>query len=200
MGWKRKIVVGLGLAVLLWTTSALGADDPKGLVVKRYAQIETIISGEGTEDEMREQIKVLMEEFVDYRELSRLTVKTVWEELKSKEQAEFISLFKQLIQHNYAKRFKKDSELTVTYEGEGEIRKGKARLATTVESGDVTADVEYRMHKPEGKDVWWVYDIVIDEVSMMRNYRTQFRKTIKKSGVKGLFKQLRENVAERNKK
>ena len=76
------------------------------------------------------------------------------------------------------------------------MRKGKAKLSTTVSSGDITADVDYKLHVPEGKSEWWVYDIVIDEVSMMRNYRTQFAKIWKKDGKEGLLKTLRNDKTE----
>ena len=165
---------------------------PKEVIANNYAKIEAVIASEKPVDAMREDIKRQMESFVDYRELARLTVKKKWEEFSSDEQIEFVGLVKGLIQGNYAKRFKPDTSLKVTYNGEPVFRKGKAKLSTTVASGDVTADVDYKMHKPEGKDEWWVYDIVIDEVSMMRNYRTQFGKIWKDGGKEALFKKLRK--------
>lgn len=194
------VIVGL----LTWGASANAQDaaaadspGPKEVVMARYAEMEKIISNGKPVEAMREDIKSIMEEFVDYRELSRLTVKRSWETFSASEKAEFIGLFKKLIQRNYAKRFKPDSSLKVTYEGEAEMRKGKARLRTTVGSGDISADVEYRMHQIAEKTGWWAYDIVIDDVSMMRNYRTQFSKIVKADGKEGLFKKLRKQGADK---
>ena len=167
---------------------------PRGVVEDRYRAIDKIIAGDQSVEAMRDEIKGVMETFVDYRELSRLTIKTHWSELSSKKKDEFISLFKQLIQRSYAKRFKKDKKLQVVYEGDAEIRKGKARLNTEVTSGDTTVEVEYRFHQPESKKGWWAYDIVIDDVSLMRNYRKQFYDILQADGVDGLFVALRERV------
>jgi phospholipid transport system substrate-binding protein len=194
--WNMKAVNRLVwvLVACLWGTNGYAEEvGPKELIATNYAKIEAVIATEKPVEGMREDIKGQMESFVDYRELARLTVKKKWEEFSSAEQTEFVGLVKGLIQRNYAKRFKPDTSLKVTYNGEPAFRKGKAKLSTTVSSGDVTADVDYKMHKPEGKTEWWVYDIVIDEVSMMRNYRTQFGKIWKKGGKTALFEKLRKN-------
>lgn len=182
------------LVACFWATNGLAEEvGPKDVIASNYAKIEAVIASEKPVDAMREDIKLQMEAFVDYRELARLTVKKKWDEFSAAEQTKFEGLVKGLIQRNYAKRFKPDTALKVTYNGEPAFRKGKAKLSTTVASGDVTADVDYKMHKPEGKAEWWVYDIVIDEVSMMRNYRTQFGKIWKEGGKDALFKKLLKN-------
>ena len=182
------------LVACFWATNVLAEEvGPKDVIAGNYAKIEAVIASEKPVDAMREDIKLQMESFVDYRELARLTVKKKWDEFSAAEQTKFEGLVKGLIQRNYAKRFKPDTSLKVTYNGEPVFRKGKAKLSTTVASGDVTADVDYKMHKPEGKTEWWVYDIVIDEVSMMRNYRTQFGKIWKEGGKDALFKKLLKN-------
>jgi len=170
---------------------------PRGVVENRYGQIDKIISSDQSTEAMREEIKGVMETFVDYRELSRLTIKTHWTDLSSSRQDEFIALFKQLIQRSYVKRFKKDRTLQVVYDGDAEVRKGKARLSTEVTSGETTVEVEYRFHHPETLKGWWAYDIVIDEVSLMRNYRKQFYHILMADGVDALFVALRKRVKEK---
>ncbi|NUN15720.1 MAG: ABC transporter substrate-binding protein [Myxococcales bacterium] len=170
------------------------AISPKGTIDARYQDIEKIISSSVSEDAMREQIRELMETFVDYTELSRLTIKEHWDGLGAEKQKEFVGLFKQLIRRSYSRRFKSDVTLTVKYDGEAVIKSGKAQLKTTVTSGNTTVDVEYRMHQPAGTEGWWVYDLVIDEVSMVRNYRKQFADIIAKDGIEKLFVNLRSRA------
>jgi len=52
--------------------------------------------------------------------------------------------------------------------------------------------VEYRLHRPVDKKGWWVYDIIIDDVSLVRNYRAQFHKILKRGGIKRLLATLRK--------
>jgi len=167
---------------------------PKEIVQKNYERIGSVIASGKDIDAMREDIKLQMNRFVDYRELARLTVKNEWSHFSITEKGEFTNLVKDLIQRNYAKRFKPDISLRVTYNGKPVMREGKAKLSTTVSSGDITADVNYKLHVPKGQVDWWAYDIVIDEVSMMRNYRNQFSKILNKSGKEGLMKTLRDGV------
>ena len=173
---------------------AQGVPSPESLIESRYAEIEKLLASEASEKEVRLQIMTLMDSFVDFEELSRLTIKTHWAELSSRRQKEFVDLFKQLVQRSYAKRFKKDRKFQVSYEGEPEIRKGRARLKTTVSSGETIVDVEYRLHMPAEKSGWWVYDLVIDDVSLMRNYRKQFYDILMADGVDVLFQKLRDRV------
>jgi phospholipid transport system substrate-binding protein len=166
----------------------------RALIVGKYEVIDGIISADETVEKMRERITELMDTFVDFEELSRLTVKEQWDSMTPERRTEYVTLFKQLIQRSYAKKFKPDKKLVVKMADDVEEKQGKARLETTVSSGGTTADVEYRMHVPEGATQWWVYDIVIDEVSLMRNYRSQFQRIIKDSGVDGLMAKLGERV------
>ena len=194
----KRTVLMIVVGFFLFGSQAVWAQElsPKDVIQKNYEQIESVIASGKEVTAMREDIKLQMNGLVDYKELARLTVKKRWEEFSEKEQLEFVGLVQSLIQKNYAKRFKPDTALKVTYNGDAMMRKGKAKLSTTVSSGDITADVDYKLHVPEGKSQWWAYDIVIDEVSMMRNYRTQFSKIWKKDGKEGLLNTLRENKAD----
>ena len=117
--------------------------------------------------------------------------------MKKADRKEFASLLQVLISRTYAKRFEPDRSLKVVFDGEAEIRKGRARIRTTVSSGKTTADVEYRMHQGAATEGWWTYDIVIDAVSLMRNYRTQFQKILRDGGtVATLLERLRKQTRE----
>jgi phospholipid transport system substrate-binding protein len=190
-----KFKIGHGEVIISSVKKVANAGaTPKEIVQKNYERIGSVIASGKDVDAMREDIKLQMNRFVDYGELARLTVKSQWNQFSITEQSEFTSLVKDLIQRSYAKRFKPDISLRVTYNGKPAMREGKAKLNTTVSSGDITADVNYKLHIPKGQIDWWAYDIVIDEVSMMRNYRNQFSKILKKSGKEGLMKTLRNGV------
>ena len=165
------------------------AADATALIEARYKDIDQIIASGEPVEATREKIITLMERFVDYKELSRRTLKTHWQGLDKQRQAEFIALFKQLIQRSYARRFEPDKRLKTTFNGPAEVRHAKktgkamAKVQTSVSSGKITADVEYRTHVPHEAETWWVYDIIIDDVSLMRNYRNQFHKIITRDGL-----------------
>ncbi len=188
------IPIGIGIAfVLLGTTgSAEEVPSPVTAVDGYHAIVERVVTSGKDVDAMREDIKGEMESFVDYTELARLTIKSVWPTFSPTEKTEFVGLVKKRIEANYAKKFSPDSSLKAVHRGEPRLKKGRAKVGTTVTSGRITADVDYKLHVPEGKDTWWVYDIVIDDVSMVRNYRTQFKAFLADGGKANLFKVLAE--------
>jgi phospholipid transport system substrate-binding protein len=172
---------------------AQSEDDPRALIEARYAQIKDIIARTVDEETVREQIKALTLEFVDYEEFARLTIKREWKELNDQQRGAFVSWFKRLIQATYARHFKPRQDLTITYRGETQMRRGKAKTDTTVSFSDTSVDVDYKFLRRDDK-AWWVYDIVIDDVSLMRNYRGQFRRILKKDGYDALMDKIREAV------
>ncbi len=181
-------------------------DAPRAIVAARYEQIKGICAESIDEEKMRDKIKALTVDFVDYEEFSRLTIKRQWKDLSKAQQAEFTEWFRRLIQATYARHFKPRQDVSVNYRGDTKFKGGKAQVQTTVsfEGKDTTAvDVDYRFHNRtkdesggdgEVKPDWWVYDLVIDEVSLMRNYRGQFRKILKRDGFEALMTKVKEAV------
>jgi len=191
------------LAILLLPCGEASADPapelagPREVITQRYAVMDRIIASGAPVEAMRKEIQGSMGAFVDFTELARLTIRREWAGMTKKKRVEFAALLQTLISRTYAKRFEPDHSLKVVFDGDAEIRKGRARLRTTVSSGRTTADVEYRMHQPPERPGWWTYDIVIDDVSLMRNYRAQFQKILKDGGsVETLLERLRKQTSE----
>ena len=196
---KIILAVAAALAIAAPVARAQAADrdlaGPKELIESRNKDIQTIIDSGVDEPAMRGKIVDLMESFVDYQELSRLTLKTEWDKLKPEQQKEFVGLFKKLIHRTYTKRFKANQAFHVDINGDPVLAKGRAQVRTTIKSGDTTADVNYSMFQPGAeRPGWWVYDIVIDDVSLMRNYRTQFYRVIQKDGFEALLAKIRKKT------
>lgn len=175
------------------------ADGPRSIVAARYEQIKGICAETIDEEKMREKIKALTVDFVDYEEFSRLTIKRAWKDLSASQRTEFVEWFQRLIQATYARHFKPRQDIAVTYRGETKYKGEKAQVQTTLQFEKSAVDVDYRFHKhgvaTDAKAAdWWVYDLVIDEVSLMRNYRGQFRKILKKDGFEALMAKVRDAV------
>jgi phospholipid transport system substrate-binding protein len=136
-------------------------------------------------------VKVLTLEFIDFDEFSRETLRSTWETLDPKARAEFVHWFGRLIQATYARHFKPRQELAISWRGETEYAEDKAQVSTTLKFEKSAVDVDYRFHKRADAG-WWAYDLVIDEVSLMRNYRGQFRRILQKDGFDALMVKIKE--------
>ena len=193
----KRWTMGLALAAFLGVSGgkALAADDPKNLVEAKYAEIQTVVAKNPEKAAMQKGIRDVMETFVDYRELGKRTLSDKWDGMKKKEQDEFVADFKKMIQRTYVKRFNPNKEVKIEYKGSKLSEKdGTSTVLSVVHSGRSEARVDYRFHKREA--AWWAFDVVIDDVSMVQNYRKQFHDIWVKVGYEGLMAKIRKkNVA-----
>jgi len=171
---------------------------PLSLLKAKYAKMKAITQKYPDQDVMRDHLRQVMETFIDYGELSRLTLPGTWDKLKRKQRIEFTNEFKQMIQRTYVNKFNPKSKFSITYNGKVKYKKcGKAFVSTTIHSGKSEADVDYSFRKKDGK--WWAYDVIIDEISMMRKYRRQFVRIVKRDGFDALLSKIHKRNIRRKK-
>lgn len=168
------------------------APDPMRLIKEKYAQIESVIQTDKTDAGVRAKIVEILESFTDFREFSRMTLKKHWKGLSEKQRALFTDKYRQLLHKSYVRHFKANQDLEVGFRGEPRLVKTKAMVMTTVKSGKTESDVDYKLHLTEKG--YRAYDIVIDEVSLMRNYRKQFGKIMKRDGFDSLIEKIQKKI------
>ncbi len=189
-------VVMLFLFTSVASVARAAEADPKATIEKAHEQIRSILKDTPDEAAMREKVRGAMADFVDYEMFAMLAGKKFWDSLDAKQRAEYQELFQRLIQRTYLKRFKVSKPFRFEMRGEAEYNtaRSKAQLRSLIESGKVEAEVAYKLHLPEGKKTWWAYDVVIDDVSVMRNYRSSFNKTWDKGGWELLIGKMRKKL------
>jgi phospholipid transport system substrate-binding protein len=140
-------------------------------------------------------IRAAAEEIFDREEMSRRTLARHWRKRTPAEREEFMVLFEDLLQQTYIDRVKGYSGEKVLYEGEkveGNYALVKVDIMTKQET---KIPVLYRLKKK--KAGWFVYDLSIEGVSLINNYRTQFNSIIMQSSFKGLIEKLKEKVGKK---
>lgn len=189
--------IGLLVVWLLMTLSVPGKaapPSPIALIKTKYAEIEDVVAKNPDKLAMQAGIRLVMDTFVDYSELGRRTLPGEWENLKERQRAEFVAEFKKMIQRTYVKRFNPNRKVEIVYHGEPEPQEdGSVLVATTVRSGRSEARVDYLFH--QRKNQWWAYDVIIDDVSMVKNYRKQFNDILQREGFDGLMERIRRKNA-----
>ncbi len=140
-------------------------------------------------DERRQQLEKVVGDRFDYEEMSRRALGAPWNQLADKEKKEFVALFRTLLTNSYADKIE-------TYSGEGvqyineRTEKEYAEVRTKVLTGKTEIPLDYRMLNKAGD--WRVYDVILDGVSLVNNYRGQFSKILKSSNYADLVDQLRK--------
>lgn len=178
------------------------ASTPKATLQHLNGEVDKLLrkpvaAGSPAEDAVKKDIKKLAAELLDYGELAKRALADNWETLKPKERTEFVATLKELIERNYVKQLRTNLNYQVIY-GDEKLDGEEAQVQSTVKirtQGKATdAVIEYRMLKTGGR--WMVYDVVTDELSLVRNYRSQFQKIIGQQGYAGLLAKMKKKLAE----
>jgi phospholipid transport system substrate-binding protein len=144
-----------------------------------------------SKDQQIAAISAEIESVFDFQELSRRTLSREWKNFSPEQQTEFVKLFKELLQGVYADRLLAYSDQKVIYDKELMLKEGRAEVQSYLQTSDGNKiPLFYRLTNTSGS--WKVYDIVIEGVSMVKNYRTQFKEILSDGSPDKLLEILRE--------
>jgi phospholipid transport system substrate-binding protein len=147
-----------------------------------------------TKDDRIAIISKEIETVFDFKELSRRTLGKQWKKMSAEQQKEFVQLFRQLLQGVYADRLLAYSDQKIIFDKETMLKKGRAEVQSYLQTADgKKIPLFYRLTDKSG--TWRVYDVIIEGVSMVKNYRTQFRQILSKDSPEKLLEILRDKVS-----
>lgn len=153
--------------------------------------------GSPEDKRVKNEIKEHASELLDYTELCKRALGEHWDKMAEKQRTEFVATLKELIERNYVKQLRTNLDYDVNY-GEESINGQEAKVVTTIKlrtKGKLTdAQIEYRMIS--GAAGWKVYDVITDELSLVRNYRSQFQRIIAGQGYDGLITKMKTKLTE----
>lgn len=184
----------LGIAVSGW------AGEPIDQIKQTTDAILSIVSDPALKipskaEERRRRIRNAVDQRFDWEEMARRSLGRHWAQRTSEEKKEFVPLFADLLDRTYMEKIEGYSGEKVQYEGdtlEGGYAAVRVKIVT---KKNVDIPVEYRLQK-KGNN-WLVYDVSIEGVSLVNNYRTQFNSIIVGSSYADLVKRLKAKVAEK---
>ena len=148
------------------------------------------LKGTAQAEERKKVIGQTVDERFDWEEMSRRSLARHWAARTPEEKKEFIGLFRNLLERTYLNKVDDYSGEAVTYEGDtidGNYASVKVKIAT---SQGKEIPVEYRVMKKQTN--WLVYDITIEGVSFVNNYRSQLNSILAKSPYSELVKRLQD--------
>ena len=143
----------------------------------------------GRVEERRRRLEQVVGDRFDYLEMSRRALGAPWNEQSDKDKQEFVALFRTLLTNSYADKIEAYSGEGVQYLNE-RTEKDYAEVRTKVLTGKVEIPLDYRLLNKDAE--WRVYDVVVDGVSLVNNYRGQFSKILRSSTFADLVDQLRK--------
>lgn len=193
-----RISAGAGLAVLLgmaWSvTPLLAGGVPTEALKGTINEVLRILADPNMKkpdraQERRKLLEKVVSDRFNYEEMAKRTLAVQWQKLNDKERAEFVNLFMKLLTNSYADKVEGYSGEQIHYLNE-RLEGDYAEVRTKAKSGKAEIPLDYRLLGKGGD--WRVYDVVVDGVSLVSNYRGQFAKIIRTSGYDDLVTRLRE--------
>ena len=199
--WSGRLImwVLVGSLVLLAPATRSEAGEPQNKIRQTVDEVLAILDNKNLAPEQRRtQIRQAVLKRFGFEEMAQRALGQHWRSLTPQQQKEFVELFTDLLARSYMNRIESYSggRQGVRYTKE-DINGDNASVHTEIVSArGEPATVEYRLlHKDND---WKVYDIVIEGVSLVNNYRTQFNTVVMKDSYAGLVKQMRLKLEQEN--
>jgi phospholipid transport system substrate-binding protein len=139
----------------------------------------------------RELVVVKIREKFDFAAMSRFIVGKHWRRATEEQRAVFVKHFTRILEHTYIGRIEAYSDEKVQYVSE-KRRKDKAKVDTLVVSGGTEIPINYKLYLKGAK--WFVYDVSVEGVSLVRNYKDTYAGIIRKDGFDGLLDKMGKKV------
>jgi phospholipid transport system substrate-binding protein len=198
--WYRHIFMWVLVGSLLLAShiARAQAGEPLDKVHQTVDEVLTIVNNKALQSQERHtQIRQAVLKRFGFEEMAQRSLGQHWRTLTPQQRQEFVELFTDLLQRSYISRIEnyKAGPQGVRYPKE-DITGDQAVVHTeiTIERDPQPATVDYHLLHKDGD--WKVYDIVIEGVSLVNNYRTQFNSILLKDSYAGLVKQMRTKLAQ----
>ncbi len=146
-----------------------------------------------TEEALDTKLKAVLLPLFNFDEMSQRSLGAYWSKGTPEEQKEFVELFSDLLARTYLKRIKRNASDSKIAHISDEVTGGKAFVKSIVVSAGEEISLDYRLLQKDG--VWKIYDVVIENVGLVSNYRNEFPGIIRKEGYSGLLARLRDKQA-----
>lgn len=198
-----KRIAGV-LALLMMAVCPVAASTEPMAVIKD--PIDAVIAilndpqykAEGTKSAQRDKIWKIVKPMFDFDEISRRAVARDWRRFSQTEKATFSDVFAQFLGNTYIDKIQGEyHNERIVYLGQDFYSDRYAEVKTHLVRETIETPVNYRLIKNRDGQ-WRVYDIIVEGISLVKNYRTQFASILKKKKPAQLIEQLNEKLAEQN--
>ena len=188
----------VGIAVLGLLTGAVSAGEPLEKIRETVEDVLSVLADETLQAPerqalRRDKLRQAVYQRFGFEEMARRSLGRHWRDLSTDQRQAFVALFSDLLERSYVGKIEgAGAGSEVTYPRETIDDEGFASVMTVITNPlGSQIEVEYRLLQRDGDADWEVYDIVIEGVSLINNYRTQFNNIIHRTSYDGLVKQLR---------
>jgi len=185
----------LMVALCAWGRPAMAVPGPtEQLRVTLDKIIEVLRDKDLPQEAILDQVEVLVRSKFDFNAMSQRTLGINWRNADPQQRARFVELFSQLLEDTYRSRIRNYTYQDERVEYVGEEIKGSRGQVDTLVVANKEIPVSYRV-RLKGSE-WLVYDVIVEEVSLVSNYRSSYNEIIRQEGFDGLLQRLEDKIRE----
>ncbi len=193
----KKRLAGCMLVMMLLMSVPAYAGAPMSAVESTVNRVLDVLrdpkmKGPAAKSLKTEKLRVIYKDMFDEMEFSRRTLTRNWNKFTPEQRREFVDLFEQVLEKTYLDRILEYSNEKIVFYKESIIADDKAEIQSRVITSSKEVPIYYRMILKNGK--WKVYDVVVENVSLVQNYRTQFNEILAGGTPEQLLETLRKKV------
>lgn len=185
----------LSAGLTLSVSTVQGAPDPTEQLKPFLKKVTDTLSDPTLKDlskkEQCQRIVTIARERFDFQEMTKRVLGQQWRKLDAKEQQNFERLFTQLLQYAYVGKIEEYAGQKIEYVQQ-RIKEDRAEVQTLLVDKEKSIPVSYIMLLKDND--WMTYDVVVEGVSLIRNYMEQFKDILRNDGYPGLVKQVEEKI------
>ncbi|MDD5713244.1 MAG: ABC transporter substrate-binding protein [Smithellaceae bacterium] len=193
---KTRIIILSVLFVIVGSLPAL-AGPPFDMVQTNVNKVLNVLrdpklKAVSAKEIKKAKLEVIYKDMFDEVELSRRTLARNWNTLNAAQRTEFVALFRQILEKAYIDKILSYTNEKIVFDKESMISENQAEVPTRVITSSKEIPITYRVIFRSG--AWRVYDVVVENVSLVQNYRTQFNEILAKNTPDQLIEILRKKV------
>ena len=190
---KTLSAVGLGILLLVqpvWVAAGVPGDQVRQSADKLLAILkDPQLKGESKKNERRDKLKEVTYQSFDFTEMAKRSLGSQWGRRSPEEQREFVKLFTGLLERAYLDQIESYNGEKFQYLKEREDN-NLAQVDTKImDNKGQEFSVNYRLHNRSGN--WKVYDVVIEDISLVNNYRSQFNRVLATASYEELVNRMK---------
>jgi len=193
----KKCIVGMTLILCLIFPVSSFSGQPTEAVKGNLDKVLDVLrdpslKAESAKKAKKDKIRDISEEMFDFTELSKRSLGKNWSKFNPDQQKEFVGLYKSLLEDAYADKIMLYTDVKIVFSKEVALTEKTVEVQSTVlrKSGEIP--IYYRVVMKDG--VWRVYDVVIEGISLINNYRSQFKEILVNKPPESLLETLRKKV------
>jgi phospholipid transport system substrate-binding protein len=166
----------------------------KGAIERISQVLQEVVAAQGAnKDEAVEKIRQILVPRFDFTEMAKRSLGNRWKDIEGRED-EFVAAFAGFVEGSYMNTLESYRGEKILYLRE-DVTQNLAQVDTEIVHGSENLAVDYRLHLIEGQ--WKVYDVVIDNISLTSNFRSQFSRILAGASIDDLLNKLRAKAAGR---